>query len=131
MLVSYYQQSIGWVRGKILDVSTGTWGRPEFLISLLDYGTEETVSQLDNFRILPRKLRQFPSLAVSVKLPLVKTKATSDIVLFRQMEKIILKHKENTRVRILSSLPSLDQNTLVIQGHLLDSNNHIVYDIML
>ena len=78
MLVSYYQQTIGWVRGKILDVTTGALGRPEFLVSLLDYGTEEIVKQLESFRILPRKLRQFPILAVSVRLPLVKTSATSE-----------------------------------------------------
>ena len=129
MLVSYHQQTIGWVRGKILEETAGDLGRTQFLVSLLDYGTKERVHQLENFRILPPRLKLFPSLAVSVKLPLVKSNATSESVLFRQMEETILKHKQFTRVRILSSLPSTDQNTLVIQGHLLDSNDYPLYDI--
>ena len=124
MLVSYHQQTIGWVRAKILEETAG-----EFLVSLLDYGTKERVHQLENFRILPDKLRLLPSLAVSVKLPLTKSNDASESVLFSQMEETILKHnKELLRVRILSSHPTADQ-TIFIQGHLLDRNNYPLYDI--
>ena len=129
MLVSYHQPTIGWVRGKILEETAGDPGRSQFLVSLLDYGTKERVHQLENFRILPPRLKLLPSLAVSVRLPLVKSKATSESVLFRQMERTILNNKTSTRVRILSGVPSTDQNTLVIQGHLLDSKNYPLYDI--
>ena len=138
-LVSYHQPLLGWVRGKILAETTGGRGRPQFLVSLLDYGTrervslldygtKERVSLLDNFRILPPRLRRFPSLAVSVKLPLEKSSASSDSVLFRQMEDTILQHSDCTRVRILRRLPSSDQNTLLVEGHLLDNNNSLLYD---
>ena len=128
MLVSYHQPTLGWVRGKILAETTGGRGRPQFLVSLLDYGTKERVSLLDNFRILPPRLRRFPSLAVSVKLPLEKSSAGSDSVLFREMEDTILQHSDCTRVRILRRLPSSDQNTLLVEGHLLDNNNSLLYD---
>lgn len=127
MLVSYHQQRLGWVRGKILVETSGCRGRTQLLVSLLDYGTKERVHHLDNFRILPQRLRQFPSLAVSVKLPLDKSNP-GDSVLFSQMEETILQHKECTRVRILRCLPSADQNTLLVQGHLLDKNNSLLYD---
>ena len=127
MLVSYHQHTIGWVRGKILEETAGDLGRSQFLVSLLDYGTKERVHQLERFRILPLRLSQLPSLAVSVKLPLVKSKAASESVLFRQMEESILKHKQSTLVRVLGCLPAAEQNTHVIQGHLLDSNYHPLY----
>ena len=38
MLVSYHQQTIGWVRARILEETVG-----EFLVSLVDYGTKERV----------------------------------------------------------------------------------------
>ena len=123
MLVSYHQQTIGWVRAKILEETAG-----EFLVSLLDYGTKERVHQLENFRILPHSLRLLPSLAVTVKLPLTKSNATSETVMFRQMEETILKHRELIRVRVLSSHRFAD-HSILIQGHLLDRNNCPLYDI--
>ena len=123
MLVSYHQQTIGWVRAKILEETAG-----EFLVSLLDYGTKERVHQLENFRILPHSLRLLPSLAVTVKLPLTKSNATSESVMFRQMEETILKHRELIRVRVLSSHRFAD-HSILIQGHLLDRNNYPLYDI--
>ena len=125
MLVSYHQQTIGWVRAKILEETAG-----EFLVSLLDYGTKERVHhhQLENFRILPHSLRLQPRLAVTVKLPLTKSNATSESVMFRQMEETILKHRELIRVRVISSHRYADQ-AILIQGHLLDRNNYPLYDI--
>ena len=123
MLVSYHQQTIGWVRAKILEETAG-----EFLVSLPDYGTKERVHQLENFRILPHSLRLLPSLAVTVKLPLTKSNATSESVMFRQMEETILKHRELIRVRVLSSHRFAD-HAILIQGHLLDRNNYPLYDI--
>ena len=128
MLVSYHQQTIGWVRGKILEETAEDLGRTQFLVSLLDYGTKERVHQLENFRILPHSLRLLPSLAVTVKLPLTKSNPTSETVMFRQMEETILKHRELIRVRVLSSHRFAD-HSILIQGHLLDRNNYPLYDI--
>ena len=126
MLICYRQKTIGWGRAEISEMSPAG----DFLVSLVDYGTKETVGrveQLSRFRTLPECLREIPSLAVNVHLPMVGRCPSEVSVLSGLMEECVTRHREAVAVRVLASLEAPHQLSNIIRGHLVDLNNVPVY----
>ena len=100
MTLAMLHEDIGWVRAEILDCDQET---EDISVRLVDFGTEEWVRLRPDpdtiLKYLPLPLKQVPSQAVNLQLPLVSD-LDEDTLLSLMAENVLSATDTNLRLRI-------------------------------
>ena len=100
MTLAMLHEDIGWVRAEILDCGQET---EDISVRLVDFGTEEWVRLRPDsdtiLKYLPLPLKQVPSQAVNLQLPLVSD-LDEDTLLSLMAENVLSATDTNLRLRI-------------------------------
>lgn len=121
MTLAMLHEDIGWVRAEILDCGQET---EDISVRLVDFGTEEWVRLRPDtiIKYLPLPLKQVPSQAVNLQLPIVSD-LDEDTLLSLMAENILSATDTNLRLQI--RVRHVGNQTVF--GHIVDSNNKIIY----
>ena len=124
MLVAYDKEDFGWVRGRVVRVGEeGT-----VTVKLVDFQILDLVSNINSLRILPEDLKQIPSPAVVVKLPIAPAEDIDEDSMEALIEESLLHVQGPTFIKVHRSIGFGEVK--ILEAQLLDNKKVPVYDYL-